>query len=87
MPLLKIEKNRFYTMETKRQYVDDLARHVIFPHVRYIGFTAVIAVNIPLYVLKRNNNTVWICKIIKQNYHKTTYEHVSKNHKKKLSRP
>ena len=45
---------------------------------RHIGFTAVIAVNIPLYILKRNNNTVWICKIIKQNYHKTNYELVSK---------
>ena len=61
-----------------------ILRAVSYSHTlgRYIGFTAVIAVNIPLYVLKRNNNTVWICKTLEQNYHKTTYEHVSKNHKK-----
>ena len=78
MPLLKIDKNRFQKQWKINVNMWMVLRAVSYLHMlgRYIGFTA------PLYILKRNNNTVWICKIIIQNYQKTTYEDVSKNHQK-----
>ena len=60
-----------------------ILRAVSYFHMlaRYNGFVAVIPVNIPLRLKTKQQYGVYFI-IIKQNYHKTTNEQVSKNHQK-----